>query len=155
MIIKLKILLLITTLPFLLAKYLQAAEPEFSLRLELEQNVVHLGSDVKGTIILTNISDHDRQFYIDRSRGAHQSGFKIDVHDAQGKIPQLTIQGSLVVGSPGNVMLKPNQTVKYKVNVTKLYQIVDSGVYTIQAQRLDDITKTMVISNVVDFTMTQ
>ncbi len=149
-----KIILFIVLATFTVG-FAQSSEPEFSLDLKMQHDTVKIGSPIEGKVILTNTSHQDVEVYIDRGRDAHRSGFTIEFLDAQGKAPDLTAEGSVIIGFPGHRTLKPGGTVEYTSNLTNMYNVTQPGAYTVQAQILDGKTRTIVKSNTVTITLTK
>jgi hypothetical protein len=137
------------------------AKPTISVSISAVQDVVKAGSAVMVNIVLTNTSDHKIGFPWIRGSGGRN--FQLNVRDSQGDPAQSAprtwvgkdrrhhvrfLGGSAVV-----VYLEPGQAKKDEFDACDFYILTWPDKYTIQVQRVDDESKSVVKSNTVTVTI--
>jgi hypothetical protein len=158
----------------------QEAAPTFTVLITAKQSTVQSGSELSVSALLTNISGHPIVVLMDGGRAAELEGYLIEVRDSQGRIQRTSryywsigrIGGSklrapkgsdqdysdnqyeaLRPGSFGYINPYPGKTNESWFDVNKLYAPLAPGKYTIQVQRTDEESKTVVKSNVITVTI--
>jgi hypothetical protein len=141
--------------------------PSFSLTINAVQNTVKAGSEIKITILLKNVSDHE--IGIPRSPGENrgESFHDLEVRDEKGHLtPKTKLRREveehgtangeigLPMGSVFTQTLKPSETLKEGIVVTNIYDLTKPEKYIIQCQRFDDDSNTIVRSNKITVTVT-
>ncbi len=145
----------------------QDMKPTFSIKITAVEDAVKSGSEVAVKFILTNTSNHEISIPWIMRRGG---GIKLDVRDGQGKLVRGIKEyiaeknkGSgrshpsravINAGSVAAVHLRPGQTTSEDLFVSDMYDLHQAGTYTIQVQRTDDESKTIVSSNTIAVTVT-
>jgi hypothetical protein len=147
----------------------QGTSPSFSVAISVLQGVVARGSAVKVTIILKNTSNQD--IVIPRSNANDQGEFhnKITIRDEEGNLvaDKATIAAhidrkkdtqseltSLTMETVINFTLKPGESLKDGIKLSEIYDISKPGKYSIEVERTDDTTNTVVKSNTITLTVT-
>lgn len=135
----------------------------FSVTIEAPSTAFKIGAPVKLYVILKNTSDHEIQVWRN-ALGQEGLVYKLDVKDEHGKIPagtkfEKSLKGLenpayLTPETPINISgawvpLKSGGTLTDPINVCRLYDLTSPGRYTLQVQRFDDESKTVVKSNTV------
>jgi hypothetical protein len=127
----------------------QEGKPEFSIAIHGPESA-KVGTYVVVDILVTNISKHVIAFDDADVPALGEANFSVDVFDAQGKLAPRTMVGKArrgekpspgesEIGFTGNDIqrnLKPGETLKETVAVSKLYDI-KPGVYNIEVSRPD------------------
>jgi hypothetical protein len=136
-------------------------KPSFSITINAPEEVVNAGSNVALEVVMTNISNQD--IAAGELLGGAELNYDIDVFDGNGKpAPETSIGRKLHGKDPnshglhGSIMshsLKPGETQKARTFLNKIYDL-QPGNYTAQAQRRDPVSKTIVKSNIIRFTVT-
>ena len=139
----------------------------FSITINTFQSNVKTGSEIRITILLKNVSDHEIE--IPRTLGENRgdSFHTLEVRDNRGNVTpktQLrreieehgTANGQIVFqgGSVFTQVLKPTETIREGIVVTNIFDLTKPGKYTIQCQRFDEESKTIVKSNMITVTVT-
>lgn len=137
----------------------QTSKPSFCIQISVPNDPVKVDSDVMVNIFLTNISNKAISVY--GNNGEHSAelgGYDVKVSDARGAAPPLTEWGravikgeNTVVSSGGYLTLQPGQTQKNSLLVNSLYDLSQTGKYTIQVSKLDQETNKTVTSNALTF----
>ena len=144
----------------------QSVDAPFSIRINAPQAASRVGSEVRIDAVITNITDQEIWVPVEKgSRG--EFDFKIDLRDSAGLVPAETIYYRAVKGEPqtgspilvvtasgGPLPVKPQGTLTDVIQVDKLYDLSKPDKYTIQVERYDDLTKTIVESNKITFVIT-
>ena len=138
----------------------QNENPPISLVIAARASSQKKGSNIWVEASLKNTSDHILWIYKSISEDMDQGGwvYQVDVHEEHGSIPPKTKYALNIGaggGSGGYVPLRPGETLTQKVNVSKLYDLSQPGRYTIQFRRLDEGTKTYIVSNPITVTITR
>ncbi len=144
------------------ASFSQTAPQPFSLAITTKTPTVAVGSHLKVQIVLTNTSSNTIVITRDKSvEAAEQAGFSATVLDSSGKqVPYTSFgdkffKGELItISTPFQVPMKPGEALKQEINITKLYNLSVSGVYTIQLQRKDEASAAVFRSNILTVTVT-
>src|ERR1700730_9323434 len=142
------------------AKTSQPVVPAFEIAISLESSVVKAGSKITVKATLVNKSSSNLLFSTDENIA--KLDFKADVRDSQGNLAPLTEYGRSVmrnetapdITSAGYSMVRPGETKKSDVDITKLYNLSQPGKYSIRVQRIDDAIKMAVKSNTITLTVT-
>lgn len=159
-----------------------AAAPTFTILITAKQNSFQSGSELKVNVLLTNISDHPIELLVDKRGAAELEGYTIEVRDMAGHLQRTSryywsfwrMGGSklrapkgtegdysdnrhdgLVPGSLGYVNPQPGKTNEAWFDVNKLYAPLPPGRYTIQVQKVDEESKTTVVSNTITVSITK
>lgn len=143
----------------------QSAQPVFSVAISVPQDVVASGAEVKVKIVLKNTSDHE--IGVARSSREDQGEFhnKIVLRDEHGNLVQMKERGnnggkgqndtdSVIQETMVVFPLKPGELLKDGFIVSKAYDMSKPGKYSIQVERIDDESKTVVKSNTITVTVT-
>jgi len=143
-------------------------QPVITLSISAVQASAKVGSPVRVKVVLHNISDHD----ILVAREVRGLDCRVDVRDAEGKLPPDTKLGYLWNGhvsnpdpsrlSPqelsGNLIygtLKRGETSTWELDASKFYDIRQPGKYSLQVERRDPENLSIVVkSNVIAVTVT-
>jgi hypothetical protein len=83
---------------FFLIAQAQPAQPAFSLRISAEQNVIQAGSELRLTVVATNISDHDISLFRGKGEAEGEFHYMIDVRNDKGIAPSRTKYGNHFLG---------------------------------------------------------
>jgi len=170
--------LALTGIAFLCAA--QPAEPTFKVVISSELATVRTGAELTVKVVLTNTSDHRITVLTDRGMATELSDYRIQVRDSQGRI-QRTSRYYWSVGQSGMARVPegserdysdnrregpgafdfwrpnpaPGETVETSFDVNKLYAKLPPGKYTIQVERIDEETKAVVKSNILNIDVTE
>jgi uncharacterized protein (DUF58 family) len=145
----------------------QTSASSFSITISADQSTVKVGAPITIRILFKNTSNEEialAKIPGDRKGEKHNL---VDVRDADGKMPPETeykqalegkrdnVKGHVVLPMASNFtqFLKPGDVMQDNLDVTDLYDLSKPGRYTIQIERNDDISKTLVKSNVVTVTI--
>jgi hypothetical protein len=142
-------------------KAARTVKPTFSVSISAAQDVVKAGSAVMVNIVLTNTSDHKIGFPWIRGSGGRN--FELNVRDSKGNpaqpVPRSGVDKNgrhyarFVTGSVGVVYLEPGQAKKDEFDACDFYILTRPGKYTIQVQRTDDESNSVVKSNPITVTI--
>jgi hypothetical protein len=147
----------------------QGTRPSFSVTISVPQDVVAAGSEVKVRIILKNTSNHD--IVIPRSNAEDEGEFhnKITVRDEEGNLvaDKATVSArtdknkdtqseltNLTMETVVSFTLKPGESLKDGIKLSEIYDLSKPGKYSIEVERIDESTKTVVKSNMIMLTVT-
>jgi hypothetical protein len=143
------------------AEAARTVKPTFSVSISAAQDVVKTGSAVMVNMVLTNTSDHKIGFPWIRGSGGRN--FQLNVRDSQGNpaqpVPRSGVDKNgrhyarFATASVGVVYLEPGQAKKDEFDACDLYILTRPDKYTIQVQRTDDESKSVVKSNTVTVTV--
>lgn len=145
-------------------------QPPFSLTIKADEATVKSGSPVWVTAAVQNISGHplttvlayfkDKGGYVYKVSAVNEKGASAPEtkhgRRAQGhETPEEESRDFYVVNSSSaNYTFSPGETMKDRVEVTKLFDLTTPGKYTIQFQEFDLDSNTMLKSNIVTVTVT-
>jgi hypothetical protein len=147
----------------------QGTRPSFSVTISVPQEVVAHGSEVKVTIILKNTSNRDIAIPRSPADDQGESHNKLTVRDEEGNlvadkatIPARTdkekgTQSEVVNLRMETIILftvKPGDSLKDGIVLSNVYETLSAGKYSLQVERIDDTTKTVVKSNTITLTVT-
>ena len=135
----------------------------FSVALIADGVEFNIGSQIVLQSAMTNTSDHDLVFttWFLQSKTLGDKSVKVrqvvvELYDSEGSPVPLTLYGKAIRGQCGacggkGVLdgLKPGESRNEVVDLSKEFDIKKPGKYSVQAQRLDEISKTLVKSSVV------
>lgn len=131
------------------------APPSFSISLSAPPQDVKVGQDVTVSYTVKNISAKELVF--SRFVGSRDYNFRLQLLDSAGKDVDLRKgstekamkEGGLDTpsGSVKRYYIKPGESVKQDVIVTKVFDLSSQGTYVLRVQRYDEISKTVVSSN--------
>ncbi len=141
----------------------KGAHSSIAIAISTPQTEVSAGSDITLSVVLTNISGQDLGITFDNgARG--EFDYTISVLDGKGREPSETKYYRAATGknasdpgeattlvvapSSGLRLLKPGGTFKSSIILRKLYDL-QIGKYTIQVERIDAKSQTMVKSNMI------
>jgi hypothetical protein len=148
------------------------AEPRFSITISVDPEVVEAGSEVWVKAILTNkakattftdLTDKakDKIVLYVSSQYLAELDFTIYMYDAEGNLALLKDYGHAVVkhegepiaGSVVPLILRPQDSFKREIELSKLYDLTKPGKYAIQVERVDGLTGGVSRSNPVALTI--
>jgi hypothetical protein len=161
----------------------QSTKPAISITINSSPTVVKTGTEVKVEITLTNVSNHQITLAKDNAQNHGESFNRIEVRDQKGNLAPDTryarflkgkvsdddkrqdknkavgdhgveLVNDLPLDSAAPHVLKPGETLKDEIVVTKLFDLSTPGKYTIQVDRHDDEGKTTVKANAITVTVT-
>src|SRR5271165_4183531 len=148
-----------------------ADQPPFSIAIGSPQQTWRIGSEVTVTVILTNTS---RETVLFRKSFAQDEGelfMDVEVKDDRGNplprtkyyrllrqdyssdFPRQPDEEFIAGGSVHKYFLKPAETLKDQIVVSRLFDLSRVGKYTIRVQRRDQGTKSLVTSNSITVTV--
>jgi hypothetical protein len=158
----------------------QESTPRFTITIGTKQSTAQSGSEIRVNVSLRNISDHPIWIYRDTGLSAEMEGYSVEVRDVEGRLQRTSRYywsigrfsgGKVPPGSEqdysdnqydgpgfrsgGRVNPDPAETRESWFDVNKLYIPLLPGKYTVQVQRIDDETKTVVKSNILTLTVTK
>jgi hypothetical protein len=138
----------------------------FSLSIAPTSQTIGMGTTANITVSLRNVSKADIKIYEDKSRDASLS-YGFDVLDADETrqcmteayasfrdhkndclTPKPSSKVFVNVESGVNLLIKPGAELPNSTNLSKLFTFTSAGTYTVQARRFDDVSKTLIKSNV-------
>ncbi len=139
--------------------------PATSLTISQVRDSLKIGSPILVRMILTNNSNHD----ISVGRDVRERDYQVEVRDANGDLAVDTKYGHARNGhaDPNSftpdelrsnvycVNVKAGETSVFEVDVSKLYEIAKPGKYTVQLQKLDPVSVTIVKSNKITLDLIQ
>lgn len=147
------------------------AAPQFSLTIIPREPTMSLDSPIPLEIMTKNVSD--QRLYLWAEESHHQQAgvtYQISVVDENATAPHDTAFGkaakartdipsaskapSLSSGSGETLVLRPGESWIDTINIKTLYEIKKPGDYTIQVERFDPATNTMVKSNTITVSVT-
>ena len=152
------VLILYSTLCLAAAPPQDAGVAPLSIGISAPQDTVQSGSEVQIEVTITNTSDQNLRY-----RPLSWPDVKEDVRDSQGRPAPETAYGRELharhirptAGSfPGTRILEPGDNVRYRYPLTVIYDLSRPDTYTVQVQRQDPVTKTIVKSNTITVTVT-
>jgi len=153
---------------------LSAADTPFSITITTPKDAVEVGSQVTVAILVKNVSDRDISFSRSPAEDRGELFTEVEVQDAdnnplpgteyyrlvKGKKKDRPKEGANFepMGFHGSVIqftLKPGETLKDGVVVSKLFDLGQPGRYSIRVTKVDMATKTSVTSNTITVTMVE
>jgi len=135
----------------------QNVQPMFSITISTPHDVIKAGTNVFVKVALTNTSKH--QIRLNSSNGTQEMQ-DIVIRDDQGNSPLSKIGRDIaagrdwLVGSEHSFTIEPGKTVTERVGVPSTYDLSQPGKYTMQVQKRDPYSKTVVKSNTITLTVT-
>jgi hypothetical protein len=130
----------------------------FTLTINAVSNKLKTGTPVKLSVTVKNISNRDIQLYTD-ARGAEVE-YTVDVRDEKGNVlPDTEYKRTNLsediprLGGASMRPLRSGDSLTDMFNVSRLYEMVSPGRYTIQLQRFDLGSGTYVKSNTITVTV--
>ena len=167
----------LTLIPLFLL-HAQTTEPAFSLSVKVEAETVRPGSDVTLLVVVTNKTSQQILFPMDQYHPA--GAFTVNVTDPAGQPagktrlyravsgdrtgkdasepPPDPLHETLIIGSGVAGQLDPGEKREHLVVLNRknseLFDLRKPGKYTVQVERMDNASKTIVKSNVAEFTIT-
>jgi hypothetical protein len=144
----------------------QSAKPPFSITISSPKDSVPHGGEVTVKITLTNISDHEINLERAPREDQGQSHHAVIIRDDHGDlVPQKKPVrvgkdeaereiNALPHGSQILFTLKPGESLKDGIVLDGMYDLSQPGKHTIQIERYDYVTKAVVKSNTITFTLT-
>lgn len=134
------------------------ASPSFSITVDPPTAPIHLGKSVDVTVTVTNISGKEIYWSSDRGTNSVYKAFAIllmkDGREAETTVFHRRITGRQRVDDPpgiedeSSVSLPhpPGKMFVMTIDLTRLYEIKEAGLYTLIVSRFDDYSKTTVRS---------
>jgi hypothetical protein len=130
------------------AQSAQPAAPNLSITISTPDEVVKAGSEVKVKVLFTNSSDQVISMSHTLAPNPGEVDNWIDVRDENGKLAPQTQYGKKIKGDESTppaatnassmaVEMKPGETARAHIQVTKLFDLSRPGKYTIQVDRFD------------------
>ena len=151
----------LTIVPLISAQSTKSAKkPSFSIAINAPEDIVKADSSVPLDIILTNTSDKDTSS--GEILGGAELNYDIDVRGSKGELaPETSFGRKLHHKEPGFTLggsvvayyLKPGQTHETRSYLNRVYDLSQPGKYTIQVQRRDPDSNTIVKSNAITITV--
>jgi len=142
----------------------RAAQQSFTISISTAQSSFKATREIRLQVIITNTSQQEIAVGNAGGEAAELSGYEIIVFDDKGNAPPETRYHKGVrredpnipvgTGSLVKVSLGPGQSLKDATILNRLYDLSKPGNYTIQVQRTDPETKTVVKSNIITLTIT-
>lgn len=151
----------------------QSPTPAFSLNITAEPEAVKPGGEVALSITLTN--NARQQIFFQTDRYHPERNFTISVMDPAGEgagktrayrdatgdktgkdavePPADPTHAVIIMGSRGISGVLPGRSLLEKVVLNKLFDLNQPGKYTIQVEKVDDLSKTVIKSNIVAVTV--
>jgi hypothetical protein len=146
------------------------AEPPFDLTVKARQNPITSAKNIVLLVTTKNTSDHNILLWTEKAEGEQGgSAYKIHIQHAGGKQPVETeflrksksrndvpsdANPDAYQGTSGErLVLKPGEDWMDAIKVRNLYDLNQPGDYTIQVERFDAATRTMVQSNTITVTV--
>ncbi|MCU1240459.1 MAG: hypothetical protein JWO71_1185 [Candidatus Acidoferrum typicum] len=141
-----------------------AVKPAITITISSDRMDISPGSPLPVEITLLNTSNHDVVVGQDLSRKGEfvytikvkedtgSEASKTDYHRAHRGEP--TKKPILINESLFQVTVQPGKTLKDDVDISTLYDLTQPGKYTVQVERVDPISKTVVKSNSIIVTVT-
>lgn len=124
-----------------------------------------VGSPIPVKVTLTNTSDHDisdASIPSRESKGGQLRSIDLKVNDNDGKLIPETPYGRRVHGRDQSVFstvfsykIQPGKATAEETDLTQEFDLRKPGKYTVQAQRVDPSTKTLVKSDAFTVTLVQ
>jgi hypothetical protein len=153
----------------------RAADPSFSITINTPRPVVELGSEVRVSIVLKNISSHPVDFWRSPRPDLGEEFNRVEVRDEEGNAVPETKYYRIIRGKDKNEMLRPDgkfspmignvsvagktaepgEVFRDEMVLNKLVEIGLPGKYVITVRRLDETTKSFVSSNAITLTVTK
>lgn len=156
----------------------QATQPAFSLSLTVEPETVRLASYVTLLVVVTNNTSQRVLFPVDLYHP--EAAFTVNVTDPAGdpagktrlyrtvtgdktgkdasEPPSDPLHATLIVGSGGAGLLGPGEKIEQRFVLNRknaeLVDLSKPGKYTVQVERMDQVSKSLVKSNIATFTIT-
>jgi hypothetical protein len=129
--------------------------PPFSITVSSPQDTWKAGSDVVITISITNTSNRTVFLRTGTGQGDDELFSDIEVEDDLGHRLPRRPTGDLVAGSRyiKKTFLKPTETLKENIVISKLFDLSRSGKYTVRVQRRDPDTNSVVTANIAIVTV--
>lgn len=146
--------------------FAQRSQPPFSVRITASAGEISPGTPVTLKVVTRNLSDHSILLWTEKAEQDQAgSAYQIDIYDAKGNSPPLTEFGRMTngrtdiprgsnpelppAGNGEQLVLKAGESWTDTIVVNKVYDLTESGEYSIQVQRFDPATSSMVKSNAV------
>lgn len=154
----------------------RATDPTFSITISTSRPIAQLGSEVRVSILLKNISSHPIDIERSPRTDLGEQSYEVEVRDERGnKLPETkyyrVTRGKEKDDSPrpdgkfsppkyigGSFLSKtvePGETFPDGMILNKLIDIVAPGKYRITVRRFDEATKSYVSSNTITLTERQ
>jgi hypothetical protein len=143
-----------------------SSEPVFSITVDPPPGPIHLGSPINVTITLTNVSGKEIYLAFDRGSNSGYKAFKIlltkDGREVETSLLNRRLTGRLrpddpsddhLLGSSILLPYPPGKMLVMMLDLTKLHEIKESGLYKLEVSRFDEYTKTIVRSKPLNLTI--
>jgi hypothetical protein len=158
--------LLATALALAAACAAQTASPKFTLTITAAKTSVPVGSPMAVVAEMKNVSDRDIYTGITVSddgvqlhhidiRVLNKDGQPVPETDRGMLIHGRRPRGSTVISHAVAVPVAPGESTPENFDLAKEFDLTKPGEYTVQAQRMDYPTQTLVKSNTITFTITK
>jgi hypothetical protein len=129
---------------------LAADQPLFSITISSPQDTWKVGSEIVIAINIVNTSSQRAFFQKALGQENGELFMDIEVKDGHGNpLPRRPTGEFIAGGSVQKKFLKPGETLKDGIVVSKLFDLSQTGKYTIRVQRRDAGTNSIVMSNTI------
>jgi hypothetical protein len=129
----------------------QEAKPSFTLSISSPSETWKSADHIRVHVTLKNLTN--RQLRLSNSRSAWERG-EIIVRDGSGNVVP-PIQDPKMVKQSGSIMfVDPRESPKESFNISRQFDLTRPGQYSLQIEKEDPTTKTVVKSNTLVLTIT-
>ena len=152
---------------------IRSAQPSIAIAVSTTKDKVKAGSELTLKIGVTNIAGKEIHLPYDKSHKAELNQYQFDIARSDGqlvsimkyyweltgeKAPRENVKDIaktfIIAHDHGSVPLSPGKTLEYRTVLNDLYDMSQPGEYTIQVEKLDPITSTIVKSNIITVIVT-
>ena len=147
----------------------EAKQGQISLTISADQGSVTSGSPVNINVITTNVSSEAANLaFADWNMRAALT-YRVSIHDQEGNIPpdarlkrvikysrngSLNLPPDVLLTNSAAIPLQPGETFNDTINIGTVYDLSESGKYTVQIQRLDTDDQVEATSNTIMINVT-
>jgi hypothetical protein len=145
-----------------------SSPPGFSITLSPPAGPITLGAPIEIAITVKNVSDKEiwwtaesgdtayKAFHVLLTKGGHEPETTFLHRKIRGKPrPDDPIAVSSGTGSSLDSPVEPGESFKLTIDLKRLYQITEPGVYTLEVSRYDDLSKARIHSKRLTLEITQ
>lgn len=142
-----------------IAEKVPAHAPAFSIRVTTHEGPIHLGSPITAIVTVTNVSGKELYMQSNRGKDAAYKDFSIVLTKNEREVKttffKRKISGKQLPDDPQEVEdgssialpYPPGRMFVMTIDLERLYEITEPGLYKVDVNRLDDYSKTVVHSN--------